>query len=53
MDASFLSASDARAKIVEMADNYSWETVCREIVLRMNGDEAREFVEHFDSVLNN
>ena len=47
MDASSLSATQAREKILEFADLYSFETVCLEIVNRMSGDEAREFVEHF------
>jgi hypothetical protein len=46
-DASKLSATQAREKILEFADNYSFETVCLEIVNRMTGDEAREVVEHF------
>jgi hypothetical protein len=54
MDASKLSASQAREEILNLADNHSFETVCREIVLRMSGDEARDFVEYFhDCVMNN
>jgi hypothetical protein len=54
MDASKLSASQAREKIIEWGEGIDFETVCREIVCRMSGDEAREFVEYFhDNVLNN
>jgi len=54
MDASKLSASQAREKIIDWGEGISFETVCREIVSRMSGDEAREFVEYFqDVVLNN
>ncbi len=45
--ASELSASDARSAIWGMADLYSWETIGREMVARMSGDEAREFVDDF------
>ena len=45
--ASELSASEARAAIFDLADNFSWETVAREMISRMSGDEAREFVEDF------
>lgn len=48
MKHSKLSANDAREEILKLADIYSFETVCREIVLRMSGDEAREFLEHFE-----
>jgi Cys-tRNA synthase (O-phospho-L-seryl-tRNA:Cys-tRNA synthase) len=51
MDTSNLSAKQAREKILEFADSYSFETVCLEIVNRMTGDEAREFVEHFQDVV--
>jgi len=40
--ASELSASEARSAI--------YETVAREMVSRMSGDEAREFVEDFRSL---
>jgi hypothetical protein len=54
MDASNLSASQAREKIIEWGEEFTFEIVCREIVCRMSGDEAREFVEDFhDNVLNN
>ncbi len=42
-----LSASQARSAIYDLADLYSWETIAREMVSRMSGDEAREFVEDF------
>ena len=48
--ASELSASEARAAIFDLADDFSWETVAREMISRMSGDEAREFVEDFISL---
>jgi len=48
--ASELSASEARSAIYDLADDFSWETVAREMVSRMSGDEAREFVEAFRSL---
>jgi len=49
-----LSATQARDKIILLGEEFSFETVCREIVCRMAGQEAREFVEYFqDVVMNN
>jgi hypothetical protein len=48
--ASELSASEARGAIFDLADDFSWETVAREMISRMSGDEAREFVEDFISL---
>ena len=45
--AAHLSAADARVAIYDLADDFSWETVAREMVSRMSGDEAREFLEDF------
>ena len=45
--ASELSASEARVAIFDLADDFSWETVAREMISRMSGDEAREFVDDF------
>ena len=45
--ASELTASQARSAIYDLADDFSWETVAREMVARMSGDEAREFVDDF------
>ena len=45
--ASELSASEARGAIFDLADDFSWETVAREMISRMSGDEAREFVDDF------
>jgi hypothetical protein len=42
-----LSACQARAAIYDLADLYSWEVVAAELVGRLSGDEAREFVEDF------
>lgn len=44
------SASEARSAICVLADRYSWETVAKEMIHRMTGDEAREFVEDFKSL---
>ena len=44
------SAQDARCMICDLADHYSWETVAKEMISRMSGDEAREFVEDFNSL---
>jgi hypothetical protein len=48
--AAHLSASQARSAIDDLADQFSWETVAREMISRMTGDEAREFVEDFQSL---
>ena len=45
--ASELSASEARSAIYDLADLYSWETIATEMISRMSGDEAREFVDDF------
>ena len=45
--AAHLSASQARSAIYDLADDFSWETVAREMISRMSGDEAREFVDDF------
>jgi len=50
INASELSASQARSAICDLADLYSWETVAREMLSRLSGDEAREFVEDFQSL---
>ena len=46
-DFSTLSANDARSAIICFADDFSWETVAREMINRMSVDDARDFVEHF------
>jgi hypothetical protein len=46
-------ASDAREAICDLADQFSWETVAREMISRMSGDEALEFVEDFNSLYAN
>jgi len=48
--AAHLSASQARCAIFDLADDFSWETVAREMISRMSGDEAREFLEDFQSL---
>lgn len=45
--AAHLSASEARAAIFDLADDFSWETVAREMISRMTVDEAREFLQDF------
>ena len=42
-----LSANAARCAIYDLADLYSWETVACEMIARMSGDEARDFLEDF------
>jgi hypothetical protein len=42
-----LSACQARSAIYDLADLYSWEVVAAELICRLSGDEAREFVEDF------
>jgi DNA invertase Pin-like site-specific DNA recombinase len=42
-----LSASQARSAIIDLADDFSWETVAREMISQMSGDQAREFLEDF------
>jgi hypothetical protein len=48
--AAHLSASQARGAICDLADQFSWETIAREMIDRMTGDEAREFLEDFQSL---
>jgi hypothetical protein len=48
--AAHVSASQARGAICDLADQFSWETIAREMIDRMSGDEAREFVEDFQSL---
>jgi hypothetical protein len=50
INAANLSASQARGAICDLADLYSWETVAREMIDRLSGDEAREFVEDFQDL---
>ena len=50
INAATLSASAARSAICDLADLYSWETIAQEMISRMSGDEAREFVEDFQSL---
>jgi hypothetical protein len=47
INASNLSASQARSAIYDLADQFSWETIAGELIASMSGDEAREFVEDF------
>ena len=42
-----LTAGQAQCAIYNLADLYSWETVAKEMIARMSGDEAREFLEIF------
>jgi hypothetical protein len=45
--ASELTASQALSAIYDLADLYSWETIATEMISRMSGDQAREFVDDF------
>ena len=47
LDFSTLSADDARSAILCFADDFSWETVAREMINRMSVEDARDFAEHF------
>jgi hypothetical protein len=47
INAETLSATAARSAIYDLADQYSWETIATEMICRMSGDEAREFVNDF------
>jgi hypothetical protein len=42
-----LTAMEAKSAIYDLADDFSWETVAKEMVARMSGDEARDFLEDF------
>lgn len=42
-----LTANQAKSAIYDLADLYSWETVAAEMIARMSGDDAREFLEDF------
>jgi hypothetical protein len=42
-----LTVNEAKCAIYDLADDYSWETVAREMVARMSGDEARDFLSDF------
>jgi hypothetical protein len=43
----WMSANQARVAIYDLADDFSWETVGREMISRMSDDEARDFLEDF------
>jgi hypothetical protein len=45
-----MTANTARMEIYKLADIYSWETIGREMICRMSGDEARSFVEDFENL---
>ena len=45
-----MTATIARLEIYKLVDIYSWETIGREMVSRMSGDEARSFVEDFEDL---
>ena len=47
VDFSTLNANDARSAIICFADDFSWETVAREMINRMSVDDARDFAKHF------
>ena len=42
-----ISANQAKVEIYDLADVWCWETVAKEMIARMSGDEAREFVDDF------
>lgn len=43
----YMSANVARCAIFDLADHFSWETIAREMISQMSGDQAREFYEDF------
>ena len=45
----YQTASEAKSAIHDLADVYSWETIARELVAQMTGDDAREFLHYFNS----
>ena len=47
LDRRTMSARDARAAITDLADVFSWETIAREMISQMSGDDARDFLEDF------
>ena len=46
-NATRLTANQAKSAIYDLADDFSWETVAKEMVARLSGDEARDFLEDF------
>lgn len=44
-NATKLSADEARCRIMDLADSYSWESIAKAMILAMSGDEARQHVE--------
>ena len=46
-NATRLTANQAKSAIYDLADDFSWETVAKEMIARMSGDEARDFLEDF------
>lgn len=42
-----LTTMEAKTAIYDLADLYSWETIAKEMVSRLSGDEARDFLEDF------
>lgn len=47
-----LTANDARSAIYDLADVYSWETIAKEMIAQMSGNDAREFVDFFERNYN-
>lgn len=45
METATLSASDARCRIMALADEYSWESIAKAMILAMSGDDARQHLE--------
>ena len=38
-------AREVREAIYDLSDDYSWKTLAQEMIRRMSGDEARDFLE--------
>ena len=47
MTRQILSASEVRSAIFDLADDYSWETIAKEMIAQMSGDDARKFLDDF------
>jgi hypothetical protein len=48
-----IPSNQSKVEIYDLADVWCWETVAKEMVARMSGDEAREFVADFRRLYEN
>ena len=49
----YLTANEARCKVLELADRYGSELILKEIVAQMSGDDAREFADWMEQNKDN